>query len=145
MTSLWKALCIFALRASPAPAVEQALAPSDVDLAVHERDVASIQRCIEDDGEVTTAIDWPVFWARRQRLGRAAEVIEEPVRATVDWMRHEGGPMRSAPPARARRSPTGRRDGCRAARGRHGARADRSDHRHRRAPLRRLLQRRGAA
>lgn len=55
----------------------------------HARDVTAIRQALEAGADVSSATDWPAFWARRSRLWKAAEAIEEPVRATVEWMGQE--------------------------------------------------------
>ncbi|XXX79131.1 hypothetical protein WMF30_10195 [Sorangium sp. So ce134] len=66
-------------------------AASDADLSAHDYDVAKIRQALDPDSEVPVenAIDWAAFWQRRARLGKAAEAIEEPVAATVEWMAQE--------------------------------------------------------
>jgi hypothetical protein len=61
----------------------------DVDAADHGRDVARIRQALEAEADVSAAIDWADFWQRRARLGKAAEAIEVPVEATVEWMAQE--------------------------------------------------------
>lgn len=66
---------------------EEALARHDA--SDHACDVTFIRQVLEAGSDAAEAIHWPEFFARRKRLGAAAEAIEAPARETIRWMEQD--------------------------------------------------------